>query len=117
MFRVAINISMGFREFPFLDRINAAAEQGFKAVEILVPYEAPIADLKKRLDDTGVKLLHINAPIGDRAKGDRGRVSSPGREKEFAADITQTLEYAEGLGVKQVHVSSGVMQPGVTREQ
>ena len=47
--RLAANLSMMFNEVPFLQRFDAAAKAGFKAVEFLFPYEYPAADLRRRL--------------------------------------------------------------------
>ena len=41
--RFAANLNFLFTEVPFLDRFEAAAKAGFKAVEIGNPYEAPPA--------------------------------------------------------------------------
>ena len=39
--RFAANLSMMFTEVPFLDRFDAAAPEGFTAVEFLFPYDHP----------------------------------------------------------------------------
>jgi len=44
--RFAANISLMYIERPFLDRFEAAARDGFKAVEYLSPYNWPAARLK-----------------------------------------------------------------------
>ena len=36
--KFAANLTMLFNEVPFLDRFEAAAKNGFKAVEFLFPY-------------------------------------------------------------------------------
>ena len=36
--KFAANLSMMYTELPFLDRFEAAAKDGFKAVEYLFPY-------------------------------------------------------------------------------
>jgi hydroxypyruvate isomerase len=52
--RLAANISLLFPELPFLDRYEAAAKAGFKAVETLFPYEFDPAEIKSRLDRHGL---------------------------------------------------------------
>ena len=37
--KLAANLSWLFTEVPFLDRFEAAAAAGFRAVEFLLPYE------------------------------------------------------------------------------
>ena len=39
--RFAANLSLLFCERPLLERPAAAAEQGFKAIELLFPYDTP----------------------------------------------------------------------------
>ena len=43
--RFAANLSMMYTEVPFLDRFEAAARDGFKAVEFLFPYEYPATEI------------------------------------------------------------------------
>lgn len=43
--RFAANLHYLFSELPFLDRFEAAAAAGFKAVEFQVPYDYPTAEL------------------------------------------------------------------------
>jgi len=40
MTRLAANLTKMFNELPFLERFDAAAKAGFKAVECVSPYEA-----------------------------------------------------------------------------
>jgi len=46
--RFAANLSLMYTEQPFLDRFEAAALDGFRAVEFLFPYEWPAAELQAR---------------------------------------------------------------------
>ena len=79
MLRLAANLSMMFNELPFLDRFDAAAKAGFKAVEFLFPYDFPAAEIRKRLDGAGLQQVLFNMPPGDWANGERGMASLPGR--------------------------------------
>ena len=45
----AANLSMLWNELPFLDRFDAAAKAGFKAVEFLFPYDFKAEDIAERL--------------------------------------------------------------------
>jgi hydroxypyruvate isomerase len=114
--RLCANLSWMFGEHPFLDRFEAAAKAGFKGVEILSPYEHPVAELKSRLDASGVQLILVNSPSGDRAAGERGMACIPGREAEFRSSIMTALEYASALGCGMIHVMAGVRAAGVSDE-
>ncbi len=110
--RLAANLSMMFNEVPFLDRFDAAARAGFKAVEFLFPYEYPAAELKRRLDANGLQLVLFNMPPGDWAGGERGLASLPGRQAEFRTNVGRALEYATALGCKLVHSMAGIPPAG-----
>lgn len=114
--RFAANLSTMFTEHAFLERVAAAAEAGFRAVECQFPYEVEAAALKDRLDAAGVQMVLINTPPGDFAAGERGLAGLPGREVEFAAGLEQALAYAETLACPQIHVMAGVLPQGVARE-
>ncbi len=113
--KLAANTSMMYQEHGFLDRFDAAAKDGFKAVEFLFPYDVPAADIKRRLDANGLALALFNGPPGSWAGGERGIASIPGREVEFKQSIAKALEYASVLGNKRLHVMAGLIQPGQDR--
>ena len=79
--KLAANISMLFTELPFLDRIGAAAEAGFKAVEFLFPYEHSAEEIGARLQKHKIKNVLFNMPPGDWDVGERGIAALPGREE------------------------------------
>ncbi len=110
--RLAANLSMMFNEVPMLDRYAAAAKAGFKAVEFLFPYEFPAAELKKRLDDNGLKQVLFNMPPGDWAAGERGTASLPGRQAEFREGVKKALEYAHALECPLMHCMAGIPPAG-----
>jgi 2-dehydrotetronate isomerase len=109
--RFAANLSMMYNEHGFLDRFDAAAKDGFKAVEFLFPFEFPAAEIKARLDANGLTQALFNAPPGDWAAGERGIASLPGREEEFRRGIDRALEYTAVLGNRKLHVMAGLIRP------
>ncbi len=113
MLNFAANLSLLYPEHNFLDRFEAAAHDGFKAVEFLFPYTYPVEALAARLRDHGLRQVLINAPPGDWDRGERGMASHPGREAEFCDSIATALDYAQALDCPRVHVLAGVRVPGV----
>ncbi|WP_236067105.1 2-oxo-tetronate isomerase [Streptomyces brasiliscabiei] len=109
MVRLAANVSMLYGEHDFLDRFEAAAVDGFDAVEYLFPYDFEPSVLRRRLDENGLTQVLFNAPPGDWGAGERGIASLPGREREFRAGLDRALWYAHELGCGQVHVMAGVV--------
>ena len=106
--RFSAHLSMLFPELPFLERFAAAATAGFAAVEYLSPYEHPVAELQDQLERHRLKQSLFNLPLGDRAAGERGLASLPGRETEFAEGLELALGYARDLDCKCLHVMAGV---------
>jgi hydroxypyruvate isomerase len=113
MIRLAANLSTLFTELPFLERIAAAAGQGFAAVECQFPYEADAAAIAACLQATEMKLVLFNGPPGN--AGERGLASLPGRERDFDEGIERAVRYAEATGCSQVHVMSGLLPAGTDR--
>jgi hydroxypyruvate isomerase len=107
--RFAANLSMMYQEFDFLDRFGAAAQDGFKAVEFLFPYEFPAPEIAARLNAHDLTQALFNAPPGDWGAGERGIASLPGREAEFRSGIEQALSYTAALGNDRLHVMAGIL--------
>lgn len=105
--KFSANLSMLFTEVPFLERFALAAQAGFQAVEFLFPYAHPVSDIHQRLEDNGLQLVLHNLPAGDWDQGERGIACHPDRTAEFRAGVTQAIEYAQALGVKQLNCLVG----------
>ncbi len=123
--RFAANLSFLYPELPFLQRFEAAARDGFTAVEFLFPYAWPAQELAARLSGNGLRQVLFNAPSGgaDLASvvgawdaGQRGLLCVPGREAEFRFGLKLALAYAAALHCPRIHVMSGLLPPGVQRE-
>jgi len=119
----AANLSMMYPELPFLDRFEAAAKDGFKAVEFLFPYAYTPEALAARLKANNLQQVLFNAPPGgidpssiDQAwnSNTRGTASIPGREKEFQQGVEMALRYAEALHCPRIHVMAGLLGVGHT---
>ena len=81
--RFAANLSMMFQEIGFLDRFDAAARAGFKAVEFLFPYEHPPEAIAERLEKNRLTLALFNTVPGDWASGEGGGGAQPCRKQEI----------------------------------
>lgn len=114
--RFAANLSMLYPELDFLRRFEAAARDGFKAVEYLFPYPYEARDLAARLKTHGLQQVLFNAPPGDWDGGERGLACLPGRESEFRDGIAKALAYAQALGCGRVHVMAGIAPAGARPE-
>ena len=112
----AANLSMLYPEFAFLDRFEAAAQDGFKAVEYLFPYAFEAGEIAARLKANGLQQVLFNAPPGDWEGGERGLACLPGRQEEFRAGIGQALDYAAVLDCPRIHVMAGLLPAGTERQ-
>jgi len=122
----AANLSMMYPDMDFLDRFEAAAKDGFKAVEYLFPYAYAAEELAARLKGNGLQQVLFNMPPGgiDPAsisqaweQGVRGTACLPGREAEYQAGVKLAMHYAEVLNCPRIHSMAGLLPSGVTRAQ
>ncbi len=100
---------MMYGEFPFVERIAAAAADGFHGVECQFPYEVAPKVLARALRDANVQMVLINTPPGDMSQGDRGLAVDPARKPAFRSALLQSIEYAVALDVPHIHVMAGVV--------
>jgi 2-dehydrotetronate isomerase len=122
--KFAANLSMMYVELPFLDRFEAAAKDGFKAVEYLFPYAYEAKELAARLKANGLQQVLFNLPPGgaDAASidaawnaGTRGIACIPGREAELLAGAELALRYADALQCPRLHMMAGLLPAGKDR--
>lgn len=113
--RFAANLSMMYTEHAFLDRFEAAARDGFTAVEYLFPYEHSASDLASLLKAHGLHQVLFNTPPGDWSAGERGLACLPDRQAEFRDGIARALEYAQALDCPRIHVMAGIAPSGCDR--
>jgi hydroxypyruvate isomerase len=115
--KLAANLSLMFTEVSFLDRFAAARGNGFEAVEFLFPYAFDVDAIATRLARYNLDLVLHNLPPGNWDGGDRGMACDPSRVREFERSVTQALDYALPLGVKQLHCLAGRLPDGVTQAE
>ncbi|XP_061538932.1 putative hydroxypyruvate isomerase isoform X3 [Phycodurus eques] len=112
--RFCANISWLFTELPdFPQRMRAAAEAGFRAVEAAWPYDVDPLELRaaKELHDLDVVL--INTPPGDVTAGELGLAALPGREEDFERGLKEAVRYAAALDCQRIHIMAGRIPAGV----
>ncbi len=113
--RFAANLNFLFTELPLLERFEAAAAAGFKAVEIINPYEVPARDIAARLQAAGLTLALVNIAPGNPAAGERGLTALAGRERDFEEALRNALHYADVTGCRQIHLLAGLVHQGAGR--
>jgi hydroxypyruvate isomerase len=113
--RFAANLTTMYNEYEFLDRFAAAAQDGFKAVEFLFPYDHRADLLAGLLKQNNLQQVLFNTPPGDWNAGERGTAALPGREAEFREGFLRALEYARILECPRVHAMAGIVPAGAER--
>ena len=108
--RFAANLGYLFTDRPLLERIDAAAAAGFKAIELQFPYDVPASQVKEAIVRNRLTALGINTPPGD-GDGAFGLAAVPGREKEFQGLFARALDYAAAIGGSAVHCLAGKVAP------
>jgi hydroxypyruvate isomerase len=108
--KFAANLSLLWPELPYLDRFEAAAKAGFKAVEILFPYDVAAKETQRALTVNGLEMILLNAPPPNYTGGPRGFAAEPDLVERFRRDIVRAYRYAEALGVSFVHVMAGTAE-------
>ena len=114
--RFAANLTMLWPELPVLDRFHAAAKAGFRRVEILFVHDLDPAAVERSLRELGLQLVLFDPRPGDWAKGERGLLSIPGREKDFLDSVREAIGAAQRFGTRRLNALAGVPPPGVSRE-
>ncbi len=113
---LSANLSMLFNQVPLLDRVEAAAQNGFDGVEIQFPYAVPAAQLRDALQRAQMPLVLFNIPAGDLLEGGAGLAGVPSREAGFQSALEQALAYAAIARPQRVNVLPGRLVEGVSRD-
>jgi len=115
--RFAANLTMLWSELPVLERFHAAAQAGFRRVEILFVHELDPAAVERTLRELGLELVLFDPRPGDWAKGERGLLSVPGREAEFLQTVRDAIAAAQRFGTRRLNALAGIPPPGTAREE
>lgn len=115
--RFAANLTMLFTELPFMQRFEAAAKAGFKAVEYLFPYAFDKKELTAALRANGLQQVLHNLPAGNWEGGERGIACHPDRVGEFREGVGMAIDYATALGCPKLNCLLGKLPAGVSAEE
>src|ERR687890_1583548 len=105
--RFSANVSILFKEAPFLERFGRAAAMGFSAVEFWWPSGEDPGAVEKAVEDAELKVALFNFDAGDMAAGDRGLASDPERQHLFRENVPVALDLARSLGCERMNVLVG----------
>jgi hydroxypyruvate isomerase len=93
-----------------MERFDAAARSGFKAVDLSFPYAVPQKILARRLRDCRLTPVAINLPTGSCAEWDIA--CDPDRVREFRTAACRAVDYASEVGCRLLNCVAGVLPRG-----
>lgn len=108
MVRWSAHLGYLYTELPLVDRIAAAARDGFNAIEHPAPYGIPATEMRARLNDLGLTFSQITSGMGDPQAGEKGLACLAGREAEFREGVLRAIDYASVVGCPYIHPMAGV---------
>jgi hydroxypyruvate isomerase len=112
------NVSILFKDAPFLERFERAAAAGFAAVEFWWPAGEALDEVESAIKAAGVQVALFNFDAGEMAKGDRGLLSDPDRQQRFRDNVPVALELAQKVGCDKLNALVGVERaPGARQDQ
>jgi hydroxypyruvate isomerase len=115
--RFCVNVSILFKEAPFLERFRRAADAGFSAVEFWWPSGDDLGEVEAAIKDADLSVALFNFYAGDMPAGDRGLLSDPERQEGFRENVPVALELAQRLGCAKLNALVGQEIPGMSREE
>jgi hydroxypyruvate isomerase len=107
--RFSANLSIMWPDLDVYDRFEAAANAGFRFVEIGVIDKLDHERIRKQLADLNQALVLFNPFAGDLRKHELGFVGVPGREDDFNRAVTAALSLAGKLQTKMLNTLVGVV--------
>ncbi len=115
--RFSANVSILFKEVPFLERFGRASEAGFSAVEFWWPSGEDLGEVERAIGDAGLTVALFNFDAGDMPNGERGLVGDPERVEQFRENVPVALDLAQRLGCRRMNVLAGHEKDGMGREE
>lgn len=109
--RYSANVSILYKEYPFVERFARARDAGFSAVEFWWPSGEDLAAVERAIKESGLQVVLLNFDAGDMPAGDRGLVSDPKRRAQFRENVPIALGLADRLGCRQLNALLGLRLP------
>src|SRR5690348_9302573 len=106
--RFSANLTMLWPELDVYDRFRAAAQAGFRRVEILFVHALDAARVERELRENGLELVLFDPAPGNWEGGERGLLSLPGREEEFLRTVREAVAAAKRFGTRRLNALVGI---------
>jgi hydroxypyruvate isomerase len=109
--KYAVNVEMWWRELPFIERINAAADAGFTHIEFWPWQGKDIDAIDKVCKERDIEVAQFTA------WGFVPGMNNPKNHEKFIEAIKKSCEIAKQLNCKRMTVVGGNNQPNMTQEE
>lgn len=109
--KFAVNVEMWWSGLPFLDRIRAAAEIGYPAIEFWGLDRKDLDAVAKLTQELGLEISQFTA------WGFTPGMNNPENHDQFEKTIRQACVVADKLNCRKATVVAGNDQPGMTQEE
>jgi hydroxypyruvate isomerase len=110
------NVSILFKDAPFLERFERAAAAGLPTVEFWWPAGERLDEVEDAIQRAGVSVALFNFDAGDMAAGDRGMLSDPDRVHRFRENVPVALDLARRVGCERLNALVGLERAPAERE-
>lgn len=109
--RFALNMEMWWRKLPFVERIRAAAQLGFDAVEFWPWRNKDLAAVRATCEETGVEVIQFTG------WGFVPGLNHPDNHLDFVTAVKEGCQAAKQLKCKMMTIVGGNDQPGMTQTE
>jgi hydroxypyruvate isomerase len=110
------NLSMLWRELPFVERFQKAKDAGFDTVEFLWPRGEDLDAIANEIRRLELRVALHNIDAGDMAKGERGYANDPARADEWRRMFETAIGLATRVGCARLNCLPGNDLGTLTRE-
>jgi len=107
MLKFAANVSILWRERPFLERLALARSAGFDAVEFWWHTDWHADAVVRELHDLELKVALHNMHAGNMAAGERGFANDPARQDEWRDAFQAAAELSQKVGNTRINCLAG----------
>jgi hydroxypyruvate isomerase len=111
------NVSILFKEVPFLERFGLASEAGFSAIEMWWPSGEDLEAVQRAVKEADLSVILLNFDAGDMPARDRGLAADPERHEQFRENVPVALELARSLGCRKMNALLGHESPRMSCEE
>lgn len=117
MLRFDVNVSMLWRDLPFVARLEKAANAGFDTVEFLWPRGEDLDAIVRGIQDLRLRVALHNMDGGNMPQGDRGYANDPARRDEWREKFQEAIALAQRVGCLRVNCLPGNDLGTLSRER